>query len=116
MCVYFGDAQRQGRVITSFEEWEVAGMTTERAFRGCTRDAIRQNRYQLLTVRARSQGIAAFYFYRSKAEGGGGEGGLMMLLRAIWQLDHNRWQLAIRAIQRALREHRRAQSVSIIKA
>lgn len=40
----------------------------------------------------------------------------MMLLWAIWQLDHNRWQLAIRAIQRAFREHRMAQNVSIIKA
>lgn len=40
----------------------------------------------------------------------------MMLLQAIWQLDHNRWRLAIRAKQRAFREHTPAQNVSIIKA
>lgn len=62
-------------------------------------------------------GIAAFSFYRSKAERGGGlGGGLMMLLWAIWQLDHNRWRLAIRPKQRAFREHTSAQNVSIIKA
>lgn len=41
----------------------------------------------------------------------------MMLLGAIWQLDHNRWRLAIKAKQRAFREHAApAQNVSIIKA
>lgn len=39
----------------------------------------------------------------------------MMLLWAIWQLDHNRWQLAIRAIQRAFRTCRTAQTSALSK-
>lgn len=48
MCkaVYFGDAPRQGQVITSFEEWEVANMTTEKP-QGYTGFTSRQNRYRL---------------------------------------------------------------------
>ena len=108
VAVYFGDAPRQGQVITSFEEWDVAD-TTEKPL-GFHRSHSPSGQLSAFDLVSTQSGIAAFSLCRSKAVGGGG------VLWAIWQLDHNRWQLAIRAIQRAFREHRTAQNVSIIKA
>lgn len=85
------------RVIASFEEKEVANMTTKEP-EGHIGVTGRQNRYKRLPWWAVSR--VTFYFHRSKAWR---EWGLMTALWAIWQPDHNRWQLAIKGTQRARR-------------